>query len=154
MRGSCSLNLDAKGRIAIPTRYRQGLEESCERQLIVTLAANENIRGIKGCLWIYPLHEWEKLENAIDKHSSSSKMVIRFQRFLLGNAHECEMDKQGRVPIPEYLRSLVGMGTSYTLKGVGKKFELWNKDVLEESFDDFMSQSQDDDDEEKVDLPF
>ncbi len=155
LRGSHSINLDAKGRISIPTRYRQGIQDSCERQLIITLAVNEHVRGIKGCIWFYPLPEWERLEKKIDSLPSSSKPAIRFQRFVQGNAIDCEMDKQGRVSIPERIRSLSGLESSVVLTGLGKKFEVWNEDIWNQKFDDFMEPDQEaDDDEETIDLAF
>jgi len=66
-RGVSSINLDAKGRLAIPTRYRVELQESCECQMIVTVAVDDRCVGEGGCLWLYPLPEWEKLELTISK---------------------------------------------------------------------------------------
>jgi Uncharacterized protein conserved in bacteria len=109
LRGVSSINLDAKGRLAIPTRYRAELQESCERQMVVTVAVDGQCVGERGCLWLYPLPEWEKLELTISKLPSLNKTAVRLRRFLIGNASECEMDGQGRLLLPEKLRTFSEM---------------------------------------------
>ncbi len=129
LRGTSKINLDAKGRIAIPTRYRPELKESCDGQMIVTLALDEKHTGLPGCLWLYPLHEWEKLEAFIDNLSSGNKANESVRRFIIGNANECEMDGQGRLLLPETLRSLVNLEKKIILSGQLKKFEIWNEEA-------------------------
>lgn len=126
-RGISSINLDVKGRLAIPTRYREELQESCERQMIVTVALNERCLGEEGCLWLYPLPEWEKLELTISKQPSTNKAAGNLRRFLIGNASECEMDAQGRLLLPEKLRKFAGMDKRIVLIGQLNKFEIWNE---------------------------
>lgn len=126
-RGISSINLDAKGRVAIPTRYREELQESYDSQLVVTVAVNEKCVGESGCLWLYPLAEWEKLEQTISKLSTLNKMAGKLRRFLIGNASECEMDNQGRLLLPEKLREFAGIDKKIILIGQLNKFELWNE---------------------------
>ena len=125
-RGISSINLDAKGRIAIPTRYREELQDCCERQLIVTVAVNDKCVGEAGCLWLYPLPEWEKLEQTISKLPTLNKMAGKLRRFVIGHATECEMDMQGRLLLPEKLRDYAGMEKHIFLVGQLNKFELWS----------------------------
>lgn len=125
-RGISSISLDAKGRIAIPTRYRDELHECCERQMIVTLAVNEKCVGEPGCLWLYPLPEWEKLEQTINKLPTLNKAAGKLRRFLIGHASECEMDTQGRLLLPEKLREYASMDKQLYLVGQLNKFEIWN----------------------------
>ncbi|WP_150050465.1 MULTISPECIES: division/cell wall cluster transcriptional repressor MraZ [Methylomonas] len=125
-RGISSISLDAKGRIAIPTRYRDELHECCERQMIVTLAVNEKCVGEPGCLWLYPLPEWEKLEQTINKLPTLNKAAGKLRRFLIGHASECEMDTQGRLLLPEKLREYANMDKQLYLVGQLNKFEIWN----------------------------
>jgi MraZ protein len=139
-RGVNSINLDAKGRLAVPTRYRAELQDSCERQLIVTVALNEKCVGEKGCLWLYPLPEWEKVELTISKQSSVSKMAIKLRRFLIGNATECEMDAQGRLLLPEKLRKFAGMEKKIILVGQLNKFEIWNDDSWTDKENEWMNE--------------
>ncbi len=126
-RGISAINLDDKGRLAIPTRYRKELDECCERQLVVTVSVNELCIGELGCLWLYPLPEWEKLEQTISKLPTLNKMAGKLRRFLIGNASECEMDSQGRLLLPEKLRKFAAMDKKIVLVGQLNKFEIWNE---------------------------
>ena len=115
-RGISSINLDDKGRLAIPTRYREELQDCCERQMIVTVAVDERCIGENGCLWLYPLPEWEKLEQTISKLPTLNKMAGKLRRFVIGNASECEMDAQGRLLLPEKLRKFATMDKKIVLE--------------------------------------
>lgn len=126
-RGISAINLDDKGRLAIPTRYRDELQSSCDRQMIVTVAVNECCVGESGCLWLYPLPEWEKLEQTISKLPTLNKMAVQLRRFLIGNASECEMDGHGRLLLPEKLRKFANMEKKLVLVGQLNKFEIWNE---------------------------
>ncbi|NOT83550.1 MAG: division/cell wall cluster transcriptional repressor MraZ [Methylococcaceae bacterium] len=126
-RGISALNLDPKGRLAIPTRYREELQGCCDSQLIVTVAVNERCIGEPGCLWLYPLAEWEKLEQTISKLPTLNKMAGKLRRFVIGNATESEMDSQGRLLLPEKLREFAQMDKKLILIGQLNKFEIWNE---------------------------
>jgi len=128
-RGISSINLDDKGRLAIPTRYREELRNCCESQLVLTVAVNERCMGENGCLWLYPLPEWETLEQTISKLSTLNKMAGKLRRFVIGNATECEMDGQGRLLLPEKLRKFAGMDKKVVLVGQLNKFEIWNEEA-------------------------
>ncbi|GAW86626.1 MraZ protein [Bathymodiolus platifrons methanotrophic gill symbiont] len=128
-RGVTAINLDAKGRFAIPTRFREELQDCCERQLVVTVAVNEKCVGESGCLWLYPLPEWEKLELTVSKLPTLNKMAGKLRRFLIGNATETEMDAQGRLLLSEKLRKFAGMEKKLILVGQLNKFEIWNEDA-------------------------
>ena len=128
-RGVTAINLDAKGRFAIPTRFREELQDCCECQLIVTVAVNEKCVGEPGCLWLYPLPEWEKLELTLSKLPTLNKMAGKLRRFLIGNAIETEMDAQGRLLLSEKLRKFAGMEKKLILVGQLNKFEIWSEDA-------------------------
>lgn len=128
-RGRSSINLDDKGRMAIPTRYREELQECCERQLVVTIAVNERCIGENGCLWLYPMPEWEKLEQTILKLDTLNPMAGNLRRFVIGNASECEMDGQGRLLLPEMLRKFASLEKKIVLLGQLNKFEIWNEEA-------------------------
>ena len=128
-RGTSSINLDVKGRLAVPTRYRAELQECCERQLVVTVAVNEHCVGEAGCLWLYPLPEWEQLEQTIRVLPTLNKMAGKLRRFVIGYASECEMDGQGRLLLPEKLRQFANMEKRIMLVGQLNKFEIWNEDA-------------------------
>ncbi len=125
-RGIGSINLDDKGRLAIPTRYREELQECTEGQLVVTVTVNERCTDETGCLWLYPLPELEKLEQTISKLLTLNKMAGKLRRFLIGNASECDMDKQGRLLLPKQLRMFAGLDKKVVLVGQLNKFEIWN----------------------------
>lgn len=103
--------------------------ECCDRQLVVTVAVNERCVGENGCLWLYPMPEWEKVEQTISKQSTLNKTAVKLKRFLIGNATECEMDAQGRLLLPEKLRTFAGMDKKIILVGQLNKFEIWNEDA-------------------------
>ena len=143
-RGVTAINLDAKGRFAIPTRYREELQDSCERQLVVTVAVNEKCVGESGCLWLYPLPEWEKLEQTVSKLPTLNKMAGKLRRFLIGNATETEMDGQGRLLLSEKLRKFAGMEKKLILVGQLNKFEIWNEDAWNAKENEWMNADDDD----------
>jgi len=126
--GNATVNLDEKGRFAIPTRYRDRVQELCACKLIVTVAINERGVGVDGCLWIYPLPAWEELLKTISKLSDLNRKALKLKRFLIGYAADCEMDTQGRVLLPEMLRKFARLDKKMILVGQLNRFELWNED--------------------------
>jgi MraZ protein len=129
-RGTSTINIDDKGRLAIPTRYREELQACCDRKLVVTIAMNARCAGEKGCLWLYPETEWEKVEKTINALPTLNPTAINLKRFFIGNGTECEMDSQGRLLLPEKLRKHAGMDKKIILVGLGEKFEVWNEDAF------------------------
>lgn len=121
-RGINDLNLDAKGRLSMPARYRECIQESCGGSLVVTV-------DIDRCLLVYPLPEWERIEQRLMRLPSIDKQVRRLQRLLLGHATECEIDAQYRVLLPPPLRQFAGLNKYTVLIGQGNKFELWDRDA-------------------------
>lgn len=128
-RGISSINLDTKGRLAIPSRYREEIQDSCDCQMIVAMALDKKYSPEKGCLWLYPLSEWEIVEEQINKMPSMKKKVADLQRFFVGGATQCDMDAQGRLLLPDAMRKKIGLERQITLVGHGKKFELWNESI-------------------------
>ena len=98
LRGAHAISLDSKGRLAIPTRFRELLREECDGQLVCTVDL------FSACLLLYPLHEWLGIEKKLRALSSLNVQERRLQRILLGYASECELDAQGRVLIAQPLR--------------------------------------------------
>ena len=147
-RGVSSINLDAKGRLAIPTRYREELQDCCERRMIITVAVDDRGVGEKGCLWLYPLPEWELLEQKINKLPTLNKVARKLQRFLIGYASECELDAQGRLLLPEKLRKFAGLEKHVILLGQLNKFEIWNEEIWTANENDWLDG---DDDDESLD---
>ncbi len=121
-RGINNLALDAKGRMAMPSRYRDRLLEGCGGRLVVTV-------DIDHCLLIYPLPEWEVIEAKLVELPALNKQARLLQRLLIGHATECEMDGQGRILLPTTLRDFAGLTKKIVLIGQGKKFEIWDEET-------------------------
>ena len=141
-RGVNNISLDAKGRMALPTRYRERLNERCDGQIVVTVDRDH-------CLLIYPLPEWEEIERKLVRLPSLNKQARRLQRLLIGHATECQLDGNGRVLLPQPLRDFAGLQRSVVLIGQGNKFELWD----EQTWNDRREAWLEEDDEEGIDLP-
>lgn len=120
-RGIAGVNIDTKGRMAIPTRYRDDLIQNARGQLVVTIDTEDR------CLLLYPLPEWEKIEAKIEALPSFNRMARRIQRLLIGHACETEMDSQGRILLPLLLREYAGLDKEVMLVGQGKRFEIWGE---------------------------
>ncbi|MDO6764563.1 division/cell wall cluster transcriptional repressor MraZ [Agarivorans sp. 1_MG-2023] len=120
LRGASSINLDAKGRLTMPTRYREWLMDECHGQMVCTIDINHR------CLLLYPLAEWEEIERKLKRLSSMNPAERRLQRLLLGYADDCEMDKNGRLLIPPPLRQHASLEKKIMLVGQLNKFELWS----------------------------
>lgn len=127
-RGANKLNLDAKGRLAVPTRYRALLHECCTSQLIITIDQDR-------CLLLYPLPEWQEIERKLMNLPSFSKAARNLQRLLVGHATDVEMDGQGRLLLPQTLRKFASLEKQVMLVGQGNKFELWNEERWNEQRD-------------------
>ena len=118
-RGINNLTVDAKGRMAIPSRYRERLMESCGGHLIVTVDKDR-------CLLVYPQHEWEVIEEKLASLPSQHKQSRLLQRLMIGHATETDLDSQGRIMLPPILRDYAGLDKKCVLIGQGKKFEIWD----------------------------
>ncbi len=122
-RGANAINLDAKGRLAIPTKYRQPLLDDCNGQLVCTADSQQC------CLLLYPLPEWEEIELKLSKFSSTIPAERRLKRLLLGYATEGEMDKNGRFLLSSPLRQRAHLNKEIMLVGQLNKLEIWDADI-------------------------
>ena len=127
-RGVAQLNLDSKGRLAVPSRFRDALTERCGGQVVVTADTDR-------CLLIYPLPEWEPIAEKLMSLSSFNAQIRELQRRLVGYAEDVVMDATGRVLVPPALRQFAQLEKAVVLVGQGHKFELWNKDNWEQRMD-------------------
>ena len=131
-RGGSSINLDAKGRMALPTRYRTDLVERCEGRVVLTVHDDR-------CLLLYPQPEWDEIERKLVRLPNQNKRTRTLQRMLLGHATELEMDKSGRILIPPRLREFANLEKRVVLAGLGNKFEVWNEEAWDQSCGDWVS---------------
>ncbi|GAA5104631.1 division/cell wall cluster transcriptional repressor MraZ [Orbus sasakiae] len=117
--GAISINLDSKGRLAIPTRYREVLSTG----LVCTIGLHHP------CLMLYPLEQWQLIEQKLAKLSSMIEVERRIARLLLGHATECPMDNSGRILIPMTLRKYAKLDKSTMFVGQSNKFEIWDETI-------------------------
>jgi len=136
-RGIHAINLDSKGRISIPTRYREQLKTDSENQLITTIDTEEK------CLLLYPLDEWEKIEIKIKNLPSFNKATRRIQRLLIGHATDVEIDNHGRVLLPVPLRDHAELDKRIMLIGQGNKFEIWSEEKWQQNRDLWLEEERD-----------
>lgn len=126
--GEFQHTLDAKGRIFVPSKFRDDLGEN----FIITI-------GLDNCLFVFPQEEFDRLKAKIDALSITNKDARTFSRFFFGHAGECEMDKQGRIMIPQNLRAFANLSKDVTVVGVSNRVELWDTAAWEDAhnFDKF-----------------
>lgn len=114
--GASALSLDAKGRLAVPTRHRDALAALCEGQLTLT-------KHPEGCLLVFPRPAWETFR---DKVAGLPMSASGWKRIFLGNAMDVEVDASGRVLVSPELRTAAGLIKDVVLLGMGSHFELWD----------------------------
>lgn len=125
--GEFQHNFDTKGRIIVPSKFREELGE----RFVVT-------RGLDKCLFAYPMSEWAILEEKLKKLPLTKKDARAFTRFFFSGAVECEVDKQGRINIPQPLRNYAGLDKECVVIGVSNRIEFW----ASENWDDYFTDSE------------
>jgi MraZ protein len=133
-RGLSAVNLDVKGRLAIPMKYRQLLVDLCAGRLVATIDTEER------CLLIYPIDEWEVIQAKIEALPSFNPSARRIQRLLIGHATDIELDANGRILLSQPLREYAQLDKETILLGQGKKLELWSKDLWNSRRDDYIAE--------------
>ena len=119
-RGATKVTLDAKGRMVIPTRYRDELMERAQGRLVVTVDRDQ-------CLLLYPLPDWEQIERKLMGLPSLHVQARKLQRLMVGHATDLELDGHGRLLLPPELREFAGLERHAMLIGQGNRFELWDE---------------------------
>ena len=132
-RGINTIMLDAKGRMAMPARYREQLQQHGAGQLVVTIDTNHR------CLLLYPAPDWEHIERQIESLSSFDPMSQRVKHLLIGHANDLEMDSSGRILLPQELRLYARLEKHICLIGQGKKLEIWDQHNWEKQRDCWLS---------------
>ena len=123
--GETAINLDAKGRLAIPMRYREAIQEQCSGRLVLTYSAFDS-----GALYLYPEQEWERVRDEVTGLSTFNPGHRSLQRKLVGSASAVEPDGNGRIQLPQTLRQVAGLEKRVVLLGMGSRFEIWNETIL------------------------
>ncbi|MDG1732085.1 MAG: division/cell wall cluster transcriptional repressor MraZ [Thalassotalea sp.] len=119
--GTNKVTLDSKNRITIPTKYRDDLFTDFEGKMVCTIDVQN------ACLLLYPAAAWEKIKARISSLSDFNKAERTIKRILLGNAHACELDKNGRILMTPSLREHANLGKNVVLVGLDNKFEIWDE---------------------------
>jgi len=132
-RGVNTINLDAKGRMAMPARYRDLLTEKYGGRLVATVDYTGR------CLLLYPIDEWEVIQQKIESLSGFDEDSRRVQRMLIGHAHDLEMDGSGRLLLPQILRTRAQLDKHLALVGQGMKFEIWSEENWNEQADSWFA---------------
>ena len=120
--GETAITIDDKGRLAVPTAYRDVVARECANRLVVTYSPFD-----AGCLYLYPQQVWERVRdqvNALPKTKSTSRLM---QFKLVGAAAHVDLDGNGRISIPVSQRAAIGIDKRAVLLGMGDKFELWSE---------------------------
>ncbi len=119
--GEYNHTIDAKGRLIVPSKFREILGDV----FVVT-------KGLDGCLFVYDNEEWKRFEEKLRSLPITNKEARQFVRFFLAGATEAEVDKQGRILIPNVLREFAALTKDVVLVGVGSRIEIWGKERFED----------------------
>ena len=136
-KGIHNMNLDGKGRLTIPSKYRSTIIDQVNGNMVITIDSEEK------CLLLYPSIAWRKIQDKINNLPSFNKNAKRIQRLLIGHAEDLEMDASGRVLISKPLINFAEMTKKITLIGQGEKFEIWSDDVWNSRVNKWRSEETD-----------
>lgn len=132
LRGVNHLTLDAKGRLAVPARYREELSGQDGGRMVAT------IDSIERCLLLYPLADWSEIERKLVALPSLDPAAQRLKRLLVGHASDCELDAAGRVLLSPPLREYAKLQKHVVMIGQGNKFEIWDEATWNERRDQWL----------------
>ena len=135
-RGVHNLTVDAKGRLKVPTRHQVQINELCAGEMVLSIHPEDP------CLLLYPLTDWQALEEKVSALPSLNIHTKRLKRKLIGHATDCELDKAARILIPGALRDYANIGKKIIMSGQGHNFELWNEDIWNEQLDNLDALSK------------
>ena len=133
-RGFSAVSIDNKGRMAVPSRFRERLSVIAGGCLVQTL------NPLDRSLWLYPLSEWELIETKLAELSDFDKQGRRTKQMMRGYATDCQLDAQGRILLPQELREYAGIKREAVILGQGNKFEIWSQANWEEQRDEWLTQ--------------
>ncbi len=140
-KGIHNINLDAKGRLTIPTKYRNTISDQSSGNMVVTIDPEEK------CLLLYPVTIWGEIEKKINALPNINKNARRIQRLLLGHAEDLELDKNGRILLSKPLRTVTEITKKIMLIGQGEKFEIWSEDTWNNRVNTWRSEETDESEE-------
>ena len=129
-RGKFEHTIDDKGRISVPARFREVLQASNDDRVVITNFIISSAR----CLDVYPHAAWVRLEEQLREKPQFDQRVMRFQNFYFANAHECELDKQGRILLAPSLREYAALKKDAVFTSALDKFRIWDKEQWDRVF--------------------
>ena len=143
-RGFNIIHLDDKGRLAVPTRYRETLLQDSNGALVITvgLALGDHERSGDRYLWMVPLGEWGGIQDKLTALPGLGRPGL-LKRMLLGHATDCTMDRGGRVLLPPPLREFAVLDKQVVLSGQGNKFEIWNDEAWKAGREEWLATDED-----------
>jgi MraZ protein len=131
--GAAALNMDAKGRIAVPTRHREALTREAGGRLVLTAHP-------EGCLLLYPGHAWEPVRTKVMGFPSFNTLASKWKRLLVGFAEDVELDGAGRVLVSPELRNFARLDKRVMMVGQGSHFEIWAVEAWEQQLADITAE--------------
>lgn len=132
-RGINAIHIDGKGRLAVPTRYRDALGMQGDASLVITIDTEET------CLLLYPLKQWQVIEDNLQRLPSFDPMSRRIQRLLIGHATDVALDSNGRLLLPQLLRDYAALEKRVLMIGQGNKFEVWAESLWEKRREQWLA---------------
>ena len=140
-RGVNHINMDTKGRLTVPTRYRDEINSLCDGRMVATIDTEER------CLLIYPQPAWDDIQRKVEALPSFNSAARRVQRLLIGHATDIPMDRNGRLLVTPPLREYARLSKNAVLLGQGNKLELWDEMLWTERREQWL------DEESEAQLP-
>lgn len=122
-RGTFEHTIDDKGRVSVPSKFRDILQKESDSRVIITNFQ----RGMARCLDVYPSGVWEKLEQQLAEHTQFDPATLDFVDYYVSRAHDCEVDKQGRILLPPSLRDYAGLKKDIVFTSALRKFRIWDR---------------------------
>ena len=122
--------IDRKGRLIIPSRFREVMKEHYVERFVIT-------RGLDHCLFLFAEDEWRAQENRFRALSFTKKEARSFNRFYFSGAAELTCDRQGRVLVPQYLKDFAGIKRDVILLGVSNRIEIWDQETWRKTYGEF-----------------
>jgi len=130
--GEKPISIDAKGRVAIPTCFRERIAEVCSNQLVMTYSVHA-----RGCLWLYPRPEWEIVRDRVKDLDEFVKQHRMVKLKVINSALEIEPDANGRIVLPPKMRQVANVEKHAVFMGATNRFEIWNEEALAQERGDY-----------------
>ena len=129
-RGKFEHTIDDKGRVSVPARFREFLQATNDDRVVIT----NFFMGSARCLDVYPYAAWVELEQRLQSKPQFDQRVMHFQNYYFANAHDCLLDKQGRILLPPSLREYARLKRDVVFTSATKKFRIWDREEWQKVF--------------------